>query len=121
MGSGLGSDVPDPPGIIAQWTTCHADREITLVGMTELGCMYCHMPLLAKPAVARDAVGTGPSTGDIRTHIFKIDLTAEAQFTEDGAYAYSWITAEFACKTCHNGVDETDFAVEALSGMSIHD
>ena len=54
-------------------------------------------------------MGTGPATGDIRTHIFKIDLSkdpATMQITSDGKFAYPWITKTFACDTCHNGVTE---------------
>ena len=91
--------------------------------MPDLACIDCHMPLLVKSAVGHDAVGTGPATGDIKTHIFRIDLSAEAQFaeTESGTFAYPWITAEFACQTCHNGVEAIDFTVDALSSMTIHD
>ncbi len=113
----------DPPGVRTACTDCHAadTYEITSGGMTDLGCIDCHMPRLAKSAVGHAAIGSGPATGDIRTHIFRIDLSASSQFTEDGAFAYPSITAEFACKTCHNGVTvQLDFDAEQLSGMSIH-
>ena len=112
----------DDPGMDTACTACHSEEEhaITSGGMTDLNCTDCHMPLLAKSAVAHDAVGTGPATGDIMSHIFRIDLAAADQFTEDGAFAYPWITSTFACKTCHNGEDAIDFTTEALAGMSIH-
>ena len=83
-------------------TECHSadDYGITTGGMTDLNCIDCHMPLLAKSALSHAAVGTGPVTGDIKTHIFRIDLTQENQFTTDGGFAYPWITGDFACKTC---------------------
>ncbi|MHC4696449.1 MAG: Ig-like domain-containing protein [Planctomycetota bacterium] len=112
----------DPPGMDTVCTECHSpdEYEITSGGMTELACIDCHMPLLAKSALAHAAEGTGPVTGDIKTHIFRIDLTQENQFTEDGAFAYPRITTEFACKTCHNGVTAADFTVEFLSTQTIH-
>lgn len=108
-------------GIKLACTTCHADKEITTGGMQNLECIDCHMPYLAKSALAHDPVGTGPATGDIRSHIFRIDLTQTDQFTADGSYAYPWITATWACKTCHNGVDAFDMSTEALSTFTIHD
>jgi hypothetical protein len=110
----------DPPGMDTACTQCHnADEyEITTGNMTGLACIDCHMPLLAKSAIKHDAVGSGPATGDIKTHIFRIDLTAEAQFTEDGSFAFPWITGEFACKTCHNG--EPTFNLDFPSGLTIH-
>ena len=95
----------DAPGMDTACTECHsaAEYEITSGRMTGLACIDCHMPLLAKSAIAHDAVGTGPATGDIKSHIFRIDLSADAQFTEDGKYAYPRVIGDFACKTCHNG------------------
>ncbi len=110
----------DPPGMNKACTACHSaeTHEITSGGMTELACIDCHMPKLTKSAVKHDAVGSGPATGDIRTHIFRIDLSAENQITADGKHAYPRITGEFACKTCHNG--EPIFNIDFPSGMTIH-
>ncbi|WP_025324090.1 multiheme c-type cytochrome [Deferrisoma camini] len=74
----------------------------------EVDCEDCHMPRMAKSAVKSEAEGSGPALGDIRSHIFKIDTSASSQFTSDGKLAFPAITAEFACKTCHNGEEETD-------------
>ncbi|RME40325.1 MAG: hypothetical protein D6788_03535, partial [Planctomycetota bacterium] len=101
----------DPPGLRKSCTDCHnADgvggKDYTLTGgMANLACTDCHMPYLVKSAVSHPGVGTGPVTGDIRTHIFRIDLSKTDQFTPDGAFAYPWITGQWACNTCHNGVD----------------
>ena len=110
----------DGPGIIKSCEECHPGNVITSGGMTGLDCTDCHMPLLAKSAVAHDPVGTGPATGDIMSHIFQIDLTATDQFTADGKFAYPWITSPWACKTCHNGVDSFDLTEEVIAGMTIH-
>ncbi len=110
----------DPPGMDTDCTQCHSadEYEIAGGGMAGFDCVTCHMPKLVKSAIAHDAVGTGPSTGDIRTHIFRIDLSAASQVTEDGSFAYPWVTGDFACKTCHNG--ETEFDIEFPSSMTIH-
>ena len=110
----------DPPGMNKACTECHSpdSYEITSGGMQDLSCTDCHMPLLAKSALAHVAVGTGPATGDIKSHIFRIDLSAENQFTDDGGFAYPWVTGEFACKTCHNG--EESFDLTFPSAMTIH-
>lgn len=102
-------------------TVCYPanDYEISSGGMTGFECLECHMPHLAKSSLAHAPVGTGPATGDIRTHVFRIDLTQEEQFTADGAFAYPWIIGEFAGKTCHN--DETAFDLVFPSTMTIHD
>ncbi|MEK7730487.1 MAG: hypothetical protein AAB363_01385, partial [Planctomycetota bacterium] len=103
----------DPPGMYKDCSVCHNAAGIggkdfsQIDDMTGLvDCLDCHMPKMVKSAVSYPAVGTGPSTGDIRTHIFGIDLTTTTQFTGTGAYSYPWITGAWACKTCHNGVDE---------------
>jgi hypothetical protein len=73
-------------------------------GKVITNCVLCHMPKLSKSAIGYDAVGTGPKTGDIRSHIFKIDLSKGDQFTPDGKFSYPWMTPKYACKQCHNGV-----------------
>jgi len=111
----------DDPGIKTACPPCHADKVITAGGMQNLECIECHMPRLAKSAVGHDPVGSGPATGDIRSHIFRIDLSKTDQITADGKYAYPWLTPAYACKTCHNGVISIfDFTVEQLSSMTIH-
>ena len=109
----------DSPGVRTTCTTCHAAADYELTGgMAGLDCTDCHMPALAKSALSTAAVGSGPVTGDIKSHIFRIDLSAADQFTADGAYAYPWITGTFACQTCHNG--EPTFEIADPSLFSIH-
>lgn len=103
----------DSPGMNKHCTVCH---NATGIGGKEypptndmgglVDCLDCHMPKMVKSAVSYPAVGTGPSTGDIRTHIFGIDLTTTTQFTGTGAFAYPWVTGQYACNHCHNGVNE---------------
>ncbi len=93
---------------------CHADYDPQLSGsgsMKGFDCVQCHMPNLAKSAVGHDPVGTGPALGDIATHLFRIDLSVEAdQFTEGGSFSYPQVTYAYACRQCHNGVDAFDRA-----------
>ncbi|MFQ5747745.1 MAG: hypothetical protein ACE5HF_11100, partial [Gemmatimonadota bacterium] len=72
-------------------------------------CESCHMPQASKSAVA-----SGPFTGDVRTHIFKIDPDSLANmFTPDGAFATGALTTEFACLECHADKDKAWAAVNA--------
>ena len=92
--------------------SCHAlfDPELRTGGMKGLECIDCHMPKLVRTAERYAPVGEGPGTGDIRTHVFKINMGLDQevpppQFTEDRAFQYPYITTDYACRTCHNGVD----------------
>jgi len=113
-------------GLVADCVECHGSGKLfevampTISGMSGLECIDCHMPRLSKSAIKHDAVGTGPATGDIRTHIFKIDLSKTAQTTTDGKYVYPWLTKNFACLTCHNGVDEFDLSTVDVSAYLYH-
>ncbi len=105
----------DGTGLVKVCTDCHTGVTIT-GGMAALNCTDCHMPKLAKSAISHAAVGTGPITGDIASHIFRIDTSATDQFNGDGTKAYPRITADWACKTCHNGVtasEKTDAVLAA--------
>jgi hypothetical protein len=86
----------------------------------------CHMPLLVKSAVSHPAVNGGPPdggpvTGDISSHLFNIQLDSDAeQFTEDNLWSFPWITGDWACRTCHNGVDQQSLSDEFLDGYEFH-
>ena len=85
---------------------CHAD----VVGVYQNSSMYtagvkcvdCHMPYMTKSAVSEKKW-----EGDVRTHIFLIDLGANAQpFKKAGAEATGKTTSEFACLVCHYDRDK---------------
>ena len=85
--------------------TCHGDYDTTLRagGMLNLACADCHMPDLAKSAVATAGELERPTVGDVATHIFRIALdSTQPQFNEAGSFAYPAIDEDFACMTCHN-------------------
>ncbi len=87
--------------------------------MKTLDCVECHMPDLAKTAIAHEAVGDGPVLGDIASHLFRIELYVDApQFTDDGGFSYPWITTDYACRTCHNGQDQ--FSIGDQSNYTFH-
>ena len=86
--------------------SCHVKTDqpsMHASGAVNLACIDCHMPYLAKSAVKVDAIADKPAIGDVSTHIFTINLTeADPQFTDTGSFAYPYITADWACRTCHN-------------------
>lgn len=103
---------------------CHSDYDpgLTNSGMAGLQCTDCHMPKMAKSAVATDAVGEGPVIGDVSSHIFKIGLDPAVfqQFTDDGKFAYPAVTGDWACRTCHNDVDVFGVDDNILDGFEFH-
>jgi len=109
-------------GVVKECVECHPDRVIASgtahsqenlannglldqpSGKKITNCVACHMPKLTLSAVTTAKAGSGPYIGDIRTHIFKINLAKAEQFTADGKFSYPWTTAQYSCKQCHNGV-----------------
>ena len=109
--------------------TCHAlfDPQLRSGGMQGLDCIDCHMPKMAKTAESTGPVGAGPLLGDISTHIFTIRLGLDEevpppQLTADGKYQYPYITGDYACRTCHNGVDLWEASDEFMKiiGFKFH-
>jgi hypothetical protein len=88
---------------------CHPLKKQYL-GMQFVPCTSCHMA----PAVkTTDFTGIGPyRKGDTASHIWRIKTEAEPyqMFAVDGSYALKdtegpYLTLNFACLTCHNGVN----------------
>jgi len=72
-------------------------------------CFSCHMPKATKSAITSK---THKYTGDVRTHIFKINSDPNANMfaTEEkngkkSTYAKGFVTLEYACLGCHSGRD----------------
>lgn len=63
----------------------------------QLPCIECHMPRMVKSAWADPA----KYTGDVRSHVMAIDVTAIRQFNDDGSLATQQIALDFACMHCH--------------------
>ncbi len=79
----------------------------TLHGRTEVACIECHMPKASKSAIA-----VASYTGDVRTHIFKINTDVDADMfrtvEEKGkksTFAKGFVTVDFTCLSCHQGRD----------------
>jgi hypothetical protein len=67
--------------------------------MEKLGktCEDCHMP-----AAAKSAVSSVRWRGDVKSHLFKINIDPDAEmFTDDGMWAKGYLTLEFSCLECH--------------------
>ena len=83
-----------------QCESCHfeeAKYQASTVMQNAVDCIDCHMPRIVKSALG-DAEAF---TGDIRSHLWAIDPDAVSQFTEDGSFAISQVSLDFACKSCH--------------------
>lgn len=104
--------------------TCHGDYAPSLRagGMQNLECRDCHMPKMIKNAVSYPPVADGaPTTGDISAHVFRINLDSQVyqQFTDDGKFAYPWVTTDWACNTCHNA-SFIQFPPDVTDGYIFH-
>ncbi|MFN2355881.1 MAG: cytochrome c3 family protein [Desulfopila sp.] len=91
---------------------CHDDIASsyanTIHGKQGTDCIECHMPKAGKSAIS-----VASYTGDVRTHIFKINTDADADMfmeVKDGdkvsTFAKGFVTAEYACLSCHGSRDK---------------
>lgn len=98
---------------------CHEDVSekfaSTLHGRTEVECIECHMPKASKSAIA-----VASYTGDIRTHLFKINTDVDANMfrtvEEKGkksTFAKGFVTLEYSCLSCHASRDKKWAAKQA--------
>jgi formate-dependent nitrite reductase cytochrome c552 subunit len=72
------------------------------MGQAGVKCEDCHMPYMSKSAVSLRKY-----VGDVRTHLFKINLDAGAKpFKNGGSEARGFVTSEFACLSCHYDHDK---------------
>ncbi len=101
--------VPGVDPTNAGCVNCHGDYAPQLrasLGMKDLLCSDCHMPDIAKSAVATAGAEDRPTVGDVRSHIFKISLdSTKPQLNAAGNFAYPAIDEDYACRTCHNSSD----------------
>ncbi len=90
-------------GVVLDCQTCHGGIEVYNVGDGAHTCVNCHMPFATRTAVTR-----GQFTGDVRTHIFRINADPDAPqfYQEDGkTFSHGYLTTDFACLACHTGRD----------------
>ncbi len=94
-------------------TSCHdegaykAYATTTLHGKTGIPCFACHMPKATKSAIK-----VNKFTGDVRTHIIKINVDANANMfetvTKGGkkkSFAKNFVTLDYTCLGCHGSRD----------------
>ncbi|MDP2277672.1 MAG: cytochrome c3 family protein [Nitrospirota bacterium] len=115
--------------------TCHGKQAESYKGklMEKVGvkCVDCHMPRATKSATNK-----GQYEGDIRTHLFKINLDPKAEMfykepkldkegkqvmDKDGKpamneFAKGFVSVEFACLNCHKDKDKT-WAIKKAKGI----
>ncbi len=83
------------PGLIAECVSCHPNK--TVNHSAAATCTDCHMPHASKSAIAHNKY-----SGDIATHIFKINTDSTAtQFNAEGNLSNPYVTLAFACYGCH--------------------
>ncbi len=89
--------------IIAACSSCHAEAAAAFKksnhAQVGISCKECHMPRATKSAVK-----FATYEGDIRTHLFTINVDAVADmFYKEGqkTYAKGFVTLDFACLNCH--------------------
>ena len=100
-----------------QCENCHLDEaqfQNSLIHPAAAECIDCHMPRIIKSAVG-DAE---KFTGDIRTHLMRINPTQIEQFTEDGSASLSEIGLNFACRHCH-GVTASEQTDDELINKAV--
>ncbi|KAA0259197.1 hypothetical protein FHQ18_01735 [Deferribacter autotrophicus] len=74
----------------------------TTHGKSQVDCISCHMPKAAKSAIKE-----AKYVGDIRSHLFKINTSADySMFTKDGKFAKGELGLEYSCLIpgCHGGM-----------------
>jgi hypothetical protein len=74
---------------------------------TGMGCIECHMPKISKSAITVNSY-----TGDVRTHIFRINTNPDADMfktiEEKGkksTFAKGFVTLDYVCLGCHGSRD----------------
>ncbi|MBQ4889438.1 cadherin-like domain-containing protein [Shewanella sp. MMG014] len=108
-------------GAVKECTSCHTDVAFTdgggAMGHSMIAeCTDCHMPKLAKSAITHLGKDGTTVFGDVKSHLFTIDLDPAAkQFTEDGKFQMPWSTAQYSCGECH-----ADYADKAAALPKIH-
>ena len=95
-----------------QCENCHLDEsqfQDSQIHPAATECIDCHMPRITK-----SAVGNAENfTGDIRTHLMRINPLQIGQFSEDGSTSLSEVGLDFACRHCH-GVTASEKTDEEL-------
>ncbi len=111
-------------GITTQCEDCHGDQAEEYAGspmeVEGVSCIDCHMGFATKSARAR-----GPWEGDVWTHLFRIDSSADYDMfnRDEGGSTVSakgHLSLEFACLRCHADWAKADLAGLGDSGTDYH-
>ncbi|WP_136799018.1 multiheme c-type cytochrome [Desulfosediminicola ganghwensis] len=103
---------------------CHEEigksYAMTIHGKQGTRCVECHMPKATKSAIS-----VASYTGDVRTHLFKINTAADANMFKEvedngkkSTFAQGFVTVEYSCLSCHGGRDK-EWA--SKNAMNYHD
>lgn len=103
---------------------CHEEiaksYALTVHGKQGTRCVECHMPKATKSAIS-----VASYTGDVRTHIFKINTAADANMFKEveekgkkSTFAQGFVTVEYTCLGCHGSRDKEWASQKA---MNYHD
>lgn len=106
-------------------STCHFVQATAFKNsvMEQVGvkCLDCHMPRAGKSAVARNKF-----EGDIRTHLYKINIKPEAEMfykekagSKTKSFAKNFVTLDYACLNCHKNKDRK-WAASMAKGIHSH-
>ncbi len=97
---------------------CHFDEAAnqgSSIMSSYVPCEDCHMPLAGLVAEPDNTWA-----GDLRTHLFGVNVDVEAeQFSDGGGEANPYLTLDFACRSCHS--DEgawTEYSDEELESLA---
>ncbi len=116
-------------GVPVDCTTCHPGKQVDRASMSGLDCVDCHMP-----GATKSGIKYGDREGDVRTHIFTINPNAvgsEEPGTAEGVggmfyndlsdgklVSNPWVTLDFACQWCHDGVNASSQDLAALAAVA---
>lgn len=110
-------------GIIKACEDCHTSAAEqyagTIMQMADVSCIDCHMPRASKSAVE-----VSDYEADIRSHLFRMNISKDAQFIytdpDDGnQYANPYLTMEYVCLPCHEDQDKDWAAEHAPDAMTL--
>ncbi|MBW6517945.1 MAG: NapC/NirT family cytochrome c [ANME-2 cluster archaeon] len=110
-------------GIISTCEECHQTEEAgyngTVMQLEGVECIDCHMP--------RAALSAAPASeyvGDVRSHLFRINISADAEYiytdpADNMQYANPALTVEYVCLPCHEEMDKAWAAEHAPEAMTL--
>ncbi|MHC4990193.1 MAG: cytochrome c3 family protein [Planctomycetota bacterium] len=119
------STVYQDGGMTTHCSDCHpgsdANNFYAISGMGDIDCIDCHMPYMAKSAVALNTY-----KADVKGHIFRIthEEIAAADNVTDGFWnqdenGESFITLDYACLGCHEEIGEP-LTLEEAAGFALN-